>query len=685
MSKILVIDDRKDNLISVAALLKLVVPDCNVTTAQSGTEGIRKAEVELPDTILLDIKMPGMDGYEVCKVLKENKKTKRIPVIMITAIKTESKDFVRELETGADVYLAKPIDEYVLAAQVKAALRIKKAEDQLFLHKDILKKAIRYKTRELKDKEALFRVMFEQSPNSLVLFDVETAKILHFNDNACTCLGYTRDEFKNLDISVIEAPEAENKFKDHMEKIIAQGYDAFETKHITKDGNILHIFLKAKIFFLKNKSFIHTVWIDITENVLALKQRRKLEVQLNQARKMESIGVLAGGVAHDFNNILSIIMGNAQLAMMDADDDDLKKNLKDILDAGQRGADLTRQLLTFSRKQVISPRIINLNHSLETTKKMLGRLIGDDIELLISNEPELWPVMMDPSQIDQIIINIAVNARDAMPKGGRIIFETANKNLDSSYFRRLNLSPEPGRYIMLKIIDTGIGMTKEIRQHIFDPFFTTKEKGKGTGLGLSTVYGIIKQNNGFIWVDSKPGMGTCFEIYLPATEKQEIGNGKIEKIEYHKPCETILIAENDSSLLKIAEKILKATGYKILSAHNGEEALKIAEKYSQPIHMLLSDVVMPKLNGNELAEKIKLFYPEIKVVFMSGYTDDIIDNHGVLKPGLKFIEKPFLPEDLKHIVDEVLSTENVNRKRYSEPRKLDNVCKERERNKLNKN
>ncbi len=674
--KILIIDCHLDNIDRISTLLKSAFPDCGIITAQSGDDGIKEAVTKLPDTIILNINMEEVDGYDICRKLKQNKKTKQIPIIMISSIENnkksmslgmkshlnqESKYRINPPESEPDACFPEPIDDYVLIAQVKLSLRIKRLTDKLILHKSILRKTIREKRIKLRDKEAMFRVLFEQSPNSLVLLDAKTGKILHFNGNACTTLGYTWDEFKNLEMSDIEAADAENKFSERMDNIIARGYDSFETKYVKKDGSILNILFKAKIFFLKEKSFIHSVWIDITERKLAEEQQKKLETQLNQARKMESIGVLAGGVAHDFNNILSIIMGNAQLARMDAGDDkNLKRHLDDILEAGQRGADLTRQLLTFSRKQIISPKIINLNKALETTKKMLGRLIGEDIELVISNDPELWPVLMDPGQVDQIIINVAVNARDAMPRGGKIIFETANKVLDRKYFEVRNLNPEPGRYVLLRIKDSGIGMTRETVQHIFDPFFTTKEKGRGTGLGLSTVYGIVKQNKGFIWVDTKPGIGTSFEIYLPASEtqrdKNETATNSMNQSDYE-PYETILIAEDDIGLLKIAERILKSKGYTILSAHNGEDALKIAEQYPHSIHLLLSDVVMPKLNGNELAKKIKSLYPEIRVIFMSGYTNDIIDNHGVLKPGLKFIEKPFLSEDLERIVREVLTSD----------------------------
>jgi len=387
-----------------------------------------------------------------------------------------------------------------------------------------------------------------------------------------------------------------------------------------------------------------------------IEEKEKLRAQLQQAQKMEAIGTLAGGIAHDFNNRLTTIIGYAQIALIDViKDESLRRKIEEIKKAGESAASLTRQLLAFSRKQVIKPEVLDLNEVISETEKMLKRMIGEDVEFQTILESELWKVHMDSGQIDQMIINMAVNSRDAMPQGGKLVVETANVDLDENYFREQGLDETPGSYVMLAISDTGSGMNKETRDHIFDPFFTTKEIGKGTGLGLSTVYGIIKQNNGFIWVYSVPGQGTTFKIYLPklkedaeAEEKERIPVGDLNG------SETVFIVEDDDKLRNLTRKILERYGYSALEAENGEDALRFSEEYEGQIDLILTDVVMPKMSGKELAEQLKSLRPEIKVVYMSGYTGNAIVHHGILPPWLNFLEKPFTPECLARKVREVL-------------------------------
>ena len=396
--------------------------------------------------------------------------------------------------------------------------------------------------------------------------------------------------------------------------------------------------------------------IGAIETFQDITEYKKLEAQLLQVQKMEAIGSLAGGIAHDFNNILSTIIGNAHIALMDViKDESLRRGIEEIKKAGERAASLTRQLLAFSRKQVIKPEVLDLNEVMNETEKMLKRLIGEDIEFQTVLEPELWKVHMDPGQIDQIIINMVVNSRDAMPQGGKLVVETANVNIDEKYFREHGIKETPGSYVMLAISDTGSGMNKETREHIFEPFFTTKEIGKGTGLGLSTVYGIAKQNNGFIWVYSEPGQGTTFKIYLPGV-KRDVKAEEKERTCVEDPggSETVLIVEDDDSLRKLAQKALQRHGYRTLAAENGEEALRVSKEYDGLIDLVVTDVVMPKMSGREVAEMLQSLRPEIKVIYMSGYTDNAIVHHGVLAPGLNFLEKPFSPEGLARKVREVL-------------------------------
>ncbi len=386
---------------------------------------------------------------------------------------------------------------------------------------------------------------------------------------------------------------------------------------------------------------------------------KKLEEQFRQAQKMEAIGTLAGGVAHDFNNILTTIIGNASLALMGVGKDDtLREEIEDIKIAGERAAALTRQLLAFSRKQIIRPEILDLNELLTGLEKMLGRLIGENIGLLTIPWPELWQVEVDPGQMEQIIMNLAINARDAMPFGGKLTIETANIDLDGNYFREHGIEEPPCPYAVISVSDTGTGMDKETQSRIFEPFFTTKGIGKGTGLGLSMVYGIVKQNKGVIWVYSEPGQGTTFKIYLPKAK----GDVASEKKEQHPVTElggseTVLIVEDDDSLRKLAQKALQQHGYRVLAAENGEDALRISKKHEGPIDLMITDVVMPKMSGRETAERLQPLYPQMKVIYMSGYTDNAIMHHGVLAPGLNFFEKPFAPEGLARKVREILNTE----------------------------
>ncbi|MDO9567504.1 MAG: ATP-binding protein [Candidatus Desulfaltia sp.] len=394
-----------------------------------------------------------------------------------------------------------------------------------------------------------------------------------------------------------------------------------------------------------------------------------MEKQLRQSQKLEAIGTLAGGIAHDFNNLLTIIIGNAQLALMNViKDESLRKQMGEIKKAGNKAASLTRQLLAFSRRQIIKPQVLDLNEEIKEMEKMLKRTIGEDIEFQTILGHELWKVYADSGQINHVIINMVVNARDAIsacadseagrPQGGKLTVKTANAYLDENYFSDRGIKEMPGPYVMLAVSDTGIGMDKEIREHIFEPFFTTKDVDKGTGLGLSTVYGIVKQNKGFIWVYSEPGQGSTFSVYLPKmnvdTEPEEKEQTFVDEL-----CgsETVLIVEDDEGLLKLVQNVLQGCGYRVLSAENGEKALRVGKEHEGQIDLMITDVVMPKMGGREAADRLQPLYPQMKVLYMSGYTDNAIVHHGVLESGLNFLEKPFTPECLARKVREVLDKE----------------------------
>jgi CheY-like chemotaxis protein/two-component sensor histidine kinase len=365
-----------------------------------------------------------------------------------------------------------------------------------------------------------------------------------------------------------------------------------------------------------------------------------LQEQLRQSQKMEAIGRLAGGIAHDFNNLMTIIKGYSQLSLLDLKENDpLRENIHEIQTATERATNLTRQLLAFSRRQILEPKVLDLNSLLKDLDKMLRRIIGEDIDMTLLLANDLWKVKIDPGQLEQVILNLAVNAKDAMPTGGKLSIETVNV---------------PGRYVMLSITDTGVGMPQEVKEKIFEPFFTTKNIG--TGLGLSTVHGIVHQSGGNIWVYSEPGHGTTFKIYLPKVEEELDTLQKREETDSSpRGSETVLLVEDDQSVRSLAYRLLHQQGYTILEAANGEEALRVVQEHAgEKIHLLFTDVVMPYMNGKELADQLKLLRPDIKVLYTSGYTDNTIVHFGVLNQNISILQKPFSPKSLSQKVREVL-------------------------------
>ena len=398
---------------------------------------------------------------------------------------------------------------------------------------------------------------------------------------------------------------------------------------------------------------------EVEERREAQEALRQSDQQLRQAQKMEAIGLLAGGVAHDFNNLLTAIVGYAQLMLRRIDPrDPLCTNAQEILKAGRRATGLTRQLLAFSRKQVMEPRVIDLNDVVANMHKMLARLIGEDVELSAQPASDLGCVLADPGQIEQVIMNLAVNARDAVPQGGRLVIETANVELDENYADR-HPGVRPCAHVMLAISDTGCGMDEATRLRIFEPFFTTKERGKGTGLGLSTVYGIVQQSGGTVWVYSEPGRGTTFKIYLPLVARAATVFGASSAEEAPRGTETVLLVEDDDIVRDLAGEILRVNGYTVLAAPHGGEAIVLCERHPGAVDLLLTDVVMPQLNGRELVERVRPLRPAMKVLFMSGYTGRALGSQGTLEPGTPFIQKPFTPDALTRKVREVLDAGRV--------------------------
>ena len=502
----------------------------------------------------------------------------------------------------------------------------------------------------LTESERHYRVLFESNPNALFVYTLDTLALLAVNEAAVSQYGYTREELLAMTVEHLHPPEEVPAVRELVAKSETGLRKRGEWRHRKKDGTIIDVEITRNTLTFAGRPAALAMAHDITK-------RKSVETQLLQAQKMEAVGRLAGGIAHDFNNLLTAIFGSSDLLLGDLSADDQRRaDVEDIKQAAQRAAALTRQLLAFSRQQVLAPQVLDMNALIADLEKMLRRLIGEDIEFRTVLAPDLGAVRADPGQLEQVIMNLAVNARDAMPHGGKLTVETVNADLDDAY-AQAHIPAVPGRYTMLAVSDTGIGMDTQVKAHIFEPFFTTKEKGKGTGLGLATVYGIVKQSNGYIWVYSEPGQGTSFKIYLPrVAAAAEPPAPKPMAPASLRGSETVLLAEDEEAVRNLTRRVLAAHGYTVLTAADGQEALRLAEKHAGPIHLLLTDVVMPNMSGRQLAERVVSARYETKVLYLSGYTDDAIIHHGVLEPGIAFLQKPFTPQGLARKLREVLDT-----------------------------
>ncbi len=512
------------------------------------------------------------------------------------------------------------------------------------------------------ESERRFRELFEGSRDGFVIVN-SFGKFLDANPAYCDMLGYTLEELRSLENFYQLTPEKWREWESTEiwnRRLLKDGYTGiYEKEYIRKDGSIFPVEIHAYTIFNQDgtPSYLWGVARDITERKRAEEEQAKLQAQLTQAQKMEAIGRLAGGVAHDFNNMLGVILGYTDIGLESVPSQTaLYENFAQIKKAAQRSAELTRQLLAFARKQTVTPKVIDLNITVESTLKMLSRLIGENIELLWQPAARLKPVLIDPVQIDQILANLCVNARDAIGhNAGKITIKTSMIDIDETYCS-INAWVKLGQYIILEVTDNGCGMDNATLSNLFEPFFTTKGMGKGTGLGLATVYGIVKQNNGFINVDSKLGKGTTFCIYLPchtASTAEASGRHKAES-----PLsgnETILLVEDEPIILDMTRKMLKRLGYTVLAAATPNESINLAREHAGKLHLLITDVIMPEMTGLDLAKKLLTLYPDLKRLFMSGYPADIIGHEGVLDEGINFIQKPFLLKELASKIREVLS------------------------------
>ncbi len=764
----LAVDDAPESLELMRLVLEHYFPGARVICEQNSLKALELAKQIRPDLILLDVKMPELDGFEFARRVRLDPVMATMPILMISGVVTDVQSRITGLEAGAESFLAKPYEPMELVAQVRALLRIRHSEEALRNHHAELEKELARRTLKLRESERKFRMLFENSPDAVFVED-EKGIVLDANLAACRLHEMIREQIVGAHVSALVPPAQRAVVIRDYGKWFSTGMEQYEGQSWTTSGKTIPVEIRARkieydgrpavllqvrdlqerrrveeernrlipaveqsaeaIFITDaegviqyvnrafeqitgfartevqgrrpnlvssgrhDKPFYQHMWETVLKghvwsgriinkrkdgrvfhaeltispvrdpqgtltNFVAVSRdithELELEEQLNQAQKMESIGRLAGGVAHDFNNLLTSIMGFAHLVYSGLPEGSpLLREMKEIIFAAERAAQLTRQLLAFSRKQVRQVQPLSLNSILHEMEHLLRRTLGEDIDLRVDLDPVLGVCEGDLMQMQQVILNLAVNARDAMPRGGHLEILTKNVALDAA-FCETRVGLQPGPYVRLQVRDNGCGIPEEQRAHIFEPFFTTKGKEQGTGLGLSMVYAIVQQARAHIEFASELNRGTEFALYFPrcTTEGEPAAAPAAPRLRGGK--ETILVVEDDELVRDLALRLLCSLGYNVLSAGDAREAEALCKRHKDPLHLILSDVVMPKVSGSEMVRRLQQLRKDFKVLYMSGFTEDTILQHGVRHQHVNFLSKPFTRETLGLKVREVL-------------------------------
>ncbi len=632
---VLIVDDDPNLTKVLSNILK--ARGYSPTAVSTGRAALERIEEEPPGVALIDLRLDDMSGLEVMQGIKE--RSSGTECIVLTGHASQA-SAIEAINLGAYSYLQKPYNAELLLVTIRRAMERREAEEAL-----------------QKSEASLTQAQHIAHVGSWTL-DLETNEQL-WSQETYRIFGVSPEDFGASQEAFLDCVHPEDR-----EALLKAAEDALNTREpyqvehriVRPDGEVRIVIEQAEVSTDESghQILVGTVQ-DITERKRAEEERENLQAQLLQSQKMEAVGQLTAGIAHDFNNLLTAINGFAQLIQLRlAPDDPTQEMVGRIWDSGQRAAGLVAQLMAFSRKQIIDPRVLDLNAVVADLDDMLRRVIREDVELEMVPAPDLWPVKVDPTQMEQVIVNLVVNAADAMPNGGRLTIETSSVVLDEDYLAD-HPEAEPGEHVLLAVSDTGVGMSPEVQAHIFEPFFTTKERGEGTGLGLATVYGGVQQNGGHISVYSQEGQGTTFKIYLPrAEESAELSPRGEGAKAMPAGGETILLVEDEAELRELARQVLENQGYTLLEAGDGPQALDVASSHAGPIHLLLTDVIMPGMSGSTLSERLVQGRPDVRVLYMSGYADDTIKHHGVLEKGTAFLQKPFNPLDLARKVRAVL-------------------------------
>jgi two-component system cell cycle sensor histidine kinase/response regulator CckA len=701
--RILVIEDSPTQAERIRFLLEEA--GHTVEVAPNGREGLKRLGATAPQLIVSDIEMPLMDGFAFCHAVKADATTRTIPVVLLTSHHTPA-DIIRGLEVGADNFIAKPFEDGHLLARIarifenlahrergglemevsvrvggreivvnadkqqmiellfstseelsESNRQLEHARSELEEHARGLERKVEERTREVAESRRFLERVVAAVPGIVYILDLKERRFSYVSAQVELVLGYAPKQIQALGVSAIEQfvhpedwprlLESQAGGNEPADSEVSQG-----SYRVKDSSGVWHwLSLRQAAFDRRDGelSQVLGIAIDVTE-------QRRTEEMLQQSQRLDSVGRLAGGIAHDFNNLLGVITGYGELTRRQLPPEhEVQPRLEQMLKAAERAAGLTRQLLAFGRKQIMQPHTLDLNAVVVDLDKMLRRVLGEDVELVVETTTDLARIKADPTQLEQILMNLVINARDAMPRGGHLRIETMNADFDAQY-AAAHPPAQPGKYAMLAVSDTGMGMDAETQRRMFDPFFTTKAAGEGTGLGLATVYGIVKQNAGYIWVYSEPGHGTTFKVYWPRVD--EPVEPRVAPAPAAAPQgghETVLVVEDTEELRALICELLEEMGYTVLPAGGGDQALALSSEHKGPIHLLLTDVVMPGMGGPVLAKDLALTRPEIRVLYMSGYTNGVISKHGIAEHGIALLEKPFTAERLGQAVREALS------------------------------